>query len=78
MNYSVRSRKSATRQCTVFDVNVFRLLNVTRVVLPTMRVQRFGTILNLSSVAGQSASPGWGIYAATKHAVEAINAALHA
>lgn len=63
---------------TVFDVNVFGLLNVTRAVLPVMRAQRRGTILNLSSVAGQSASPGWGVYAATKHAVEAISAALQA
>jgi NADP-dependent 3-hydroxy acid dehydrogenase YdfG len=69
---------SDTTARAVFDVNVFGLLNVTRAVLPTMRAQRSGAILNLSSVAGQSASPGWGVYAATKHAVEAINAALHA
>jgi NAD(P)-dependent dehydrogenase (short-subunit alcohol dehydrogenase family) len=62
----------------VFDVNVFGLLNVTREVLPTMRAQRWGTVLNVSSVAGQASSPGWGVYAASKHAVEAINAALHA
>ena len=43
-----------------------------------MRAQRWGTVLNVSSVAGQSSSPGWGVYAATKHAVEAINTALHA
>jgi NAD(P)-dependent dehydrogenase (short-subunit alcohol dehydrogenase family) len=69
---------SDTAARAVFDVNVFGLLNVTREVLPTMRAQRWGTVLNLSSVAGQAASPGWGVYAATKHAVEAINAALHA
>jgi NADP-dependent 3-hydroxy acid dehydrogenase YdfG len=62
----------------IFDVNVFGLLNVVRAVLPIMRAQQQGTILNMSSVAGQVASPGWGVYAATKHAVEAINAALHA
>jgi NAD(P)-dependent dehydrogenase (short-subunit alcohol dehydrogenase family) len=63
---------------SVFDVNVFGLLNVTRSVLPVMRGQRSGSILNLSSVAGQSAAPGWGIYSATKHAVEAVNEALRA
>lgn len=63
---------------SVFDVNVFGLLNVTRAVLPVMRAQRSGSILNLSSVAGQSAAAGWGVYSATKHAVEAINEALRA
>jgi NAD(P)-dependent dehydrogenase (short-subunit alcohol dehydrogenase family) len=59
-----------------FDVNVFGLLNATRAVLPTMRRQRSGRILNLSSMTGQVSGPGLGIYAATKHAVEAISEAL--
>jgi NAD(P)-dependent dehydrogenase (short-subunit alcohol dehydrogenase family) len=60
----------------VFDVNVFGLLAVTRAVLPTMRAQRDGRLIHLSSVAGQTAAPGWGVYAATKHAVEALNESL--
>jgi NAD(P)-dependent dehydrogenase (short-subunit alcohol dehydrogenase family) len=62
----------------LFDVNVFGLLNVTRAVLPGMRANRSGRIINVSSVAGQNTNPGWGIYAASKHAVEAINDALRA
>jgi NAD(P)-dependent dehydrogenase (short-subunit alcohol dehydrogenase family) len=60
----------------VFDTNVFGLLNVTRSVLPVMRRQRRGRILNISSVLGFSAKVGWGIYAATKFAVEGLSEAL--
>lgn len=62
----------------VFDVNVFGLLAVTRAVLPVMRAQRSGHLIHVSSVAGFTGSPGWGVYAATKHAVEALNESLHA
>ncbi len=60
----------------MFEVNVFGLITVTQAVLPVMRAQRSGRLIHLSSVAGMSAGPGWGLYAATKHAVEAINDAL--
>jgi NAD(P)-dependent dehydrogenase (short-subunit alcohol dehydrogenase family) len=59
-----------------FDVNVFGLLNVTRAVLPHMRANKFGHILNLSSVFGLLAGAGWGIYCGTKFAVEGISEAL--
>ncbi|MGA7919677.1 MAG: oxidoreductase [Candidatus Acidiferrales bacterium] len=61
----------------VFRTNVFGLLNVTRAVLPRMRKQRSGHIINMSSVAGFSAFPGWGLYASTKFAVEGITEGLH-
>lgn len=61
---------------SVFEVNVFGLLAVTRAVLPHMRAQRSGLVVNLSSVGGFVAWPGWGVYAATKFAVEALSEAM--
>jgi NAD(P)-dependent dehydrogenase (short-subunit alcohol dehydrogenase family) len=60
----------------VFATNVFGLLNVTRAVLPYMRSQHSGHIINMSSIGGYASSPGWGIYCATKFAVEGISEAL--
>jgi NAD(P)-dependent dehydrogenase (short-subunit alcohol dehydrogenase family) len=60
----------------VFATNVFGLLNVTRAVLPHMRKRRSGHIINMSSVGGYASYPGWGVYCATKFAVEGISEAL--
>ncbi|MET8540916.1 SDR family NAD(P)-dependent oxidoreductase [Kitasatospora sp. NPDC004799] len=62
----------------VFDTNVFGVLNVLRATLPVLRAQRSGHILQGSSVYGQSAHPGVGLLAATKHAVEGLTDALAA
>lgn len=59
-----------------FETNVFGLLNVTRSLLPYLRKQRSGHIINFSSVGGLSGSAGWGIYNSTKFAVEGISEAL--
>jgi NAD(P)-dependent dehydrogenase (short-subunit alcohol dehydrogenase family) len=60
----------------VFDVNVFGLLAVTRAVLPQLRRQRSGMIINLSSVGGFVSGPGWGVYSSTKFTVEALSEAM--
>jgi NAD(P)-dependent dehydrogenase (short-subunit alcohol dehydrogenase family) len=49
---------------------------VTHAVLPHLRAQRSGLVINLSSVGGFVAWPGWGVYAASKFAVEALSEAL--
>ena len=59
-----------------FDANVFGLFALTRAVLPGMREQRRGHILNITSVAGFIGFPGSGYYAASKHAVEGFSDAL--
>jgi NAD(P)-dependent dehydrogenase (short-subunit alcohol dehydrogenase family) len=59
-----------------FDTNVFGLARLTQLVLPGMRAQRYGRIVNVSSIFGRFAVPGWAYYAATKHALEAFSEAL--
>ncbi|MGV3559573.1 oxidoreductase [Larkinella arboricola] len=62
-----------------FEVNVFGTLNVIRQVMPQLRRQQSGHILNFSSIAGIMGSfPGWGIYCATKFAVEGLSESLAA
>jgi NAD(P)-dependent dehydrogenase (short-subunit alcohol dehydrogenase family) len=59
-----------------FETNVFGLVSMCQLVLPGMRGQGFGRIVNLSSMGGKLTFPGGGIYHASKHAVEAISDAL--
>lgn len=58
---------------TLFEVNVFAVFALTQLVLPTMRAQRSGRIVMVSSTAGQMALPGLGAYAASKFALEGLS-----
>lgn len=60
----------------MFDINVWGLTAMTRAVLPTMRQQRSGTIVNISSIGGLRAPPSVSFYTATKFAVEALSESL--
>ncbi|OBJ52765.1 oxidoreductase, partial [Mycobacterium sp. 1423905.2] len=60
----------------VYEVNVFGALTVQRAVLPVLRRQRSGHIINISSVGGLLGGPGWGIYNSTKFAMEGFSEAL--
>jgi NAD(P)-dependent dehydrogenase (short-subunit alcohol dehydrogenase family) len=59
-----------------FETNVFGLVRLTQLVLPGMRAQRRGRIVNVSSMGGRLTFPGYGFYHATKYAVEALSDAL--
>jgi short-subunit dehydrogenase len=54
----------------IFNINVFGLIRMTKAVLPHMRDQERGRIINISSVLGLVPGPYMAVYAATKHAVE--------
>ena len=56
-----------------FEVNVFGYARFMHAVLPQMRKQESGCIVNISSILGQSALPGFGCYAASKHAIESLS-----
>ncbi|TSJ43659.1 SDR family NAD(P)-dependent oxidoreductase [Mucilaginibacter corticis] len=59
-----------------FNINVFAAVNVIKYVLPVMRAQRSGHIINISSIAGFAPATGWSLYAATKYALIGISEVL--
>lgn len=60
----------------MFEINVFGLAKMTQEVLPHMRKQRSGHILNIASIAGLRSFPGVGFYNATKYAVDGFSESL--
>ena len=60
----------------IFDVNVFGVIRVTNAVLPVMRRQGSGRIVNMSSILGLIPSPYNALYASTKHAIEGYSESL--
>lgn len=60
----------------LFEINFFGLMRVTDEVLPIMRAERSGTIMNMASIAGMNGFASVGYYSASKFAVEGISEAL--
>jgi NAD(P)-dependent dehydrogenase (short-subunit alcohol dehydrogenase family) len=60
----------------MFEINFFGLANMTKAVLPVMRAQRSGHILNIASIGGLIGYPALGFYNATKFAVDGLSEAL--
>jgi NAD(P)-dependent dehydrogenase (short-subunit alcohol dehydrogenase family) len=71
------AEESSTAQAqALFDVNVFGVLRMTNAVLPAMRRQGKGRIVNVSSVQGFIPGPYFALYSSTKHAVEGYSESL--
>jgi len=67
---------STAETSTLFDTNVLGILRTSQAVLPHMRAQRRGRIVNVSSVLGFLPAPYMGLYSASKHAVEGLSETL--
>ncbi len=67
---------TTTEAAALFDTNLLGVLRVSQAVLPHMRTQRQGRIVNVSSVLGFLPAPYLGLYAASKHAVEGLSESL--
>jgi short-subunit dehydrogenase len=67
---------SVAQAKALFDVNLFGVLRVTNAVLPTMRRQASGRIINMGSVMGFIPAPYLAVYASTKHALEGYSESL--
>ncbi len=67
---------SAAQAKTLFDVNVFGVMRLTNAILPIMRRQRKGRIINMSSILGLIPAPFNALYASTKHAIEGYSESL--
>lgn len=67
---------SITQTQDIFDINVYGVMRTTKAVLPHMRAQRSGRIVNVSSLSGFVASPFMSLYVSTKHAVEGYSQSL--
>ncbi|HTB24130.1 MAG TPA: SDR family NAD(P)-dependent oxidoreductase [Puia sp.] len=57
----------------IFNINLLATVEVVKSVLPVMRIQKSGYIINIGSVAGFVGAPGWSVYSATKAAVAAFS-----
>lgn len=60
----------------MIDTNVKGLLHVSREIMPHMKAQGFGHIINISSTAGKDAYPNGNVYCASKHAVDALSKSM--
>jgi NAD(P)-dependent dehydrogenase (short-subunit alcohol dehydrogenase family) len=84
VNNAGRTQVGAVEETTedelrfLFDLHFFAPAALTRLVLPTMRAQGSGAIVQMSSVGGQVTAPGFGAYCATKFALEGLSETLRA
>jgi NAD(P)-dependent dehydrogenase (short-subunit alcohol dehydrogenase family) len=67
---------SISQAQALFDTNVFGVLRMIQAVLPGMRRQGAGQIINISSILGFLPAPFMGVYASTKHAIEGLSESL--
>lgn len=67
---------SVSEARSLFETNVYSIMRTSQAVLPSMRSQRSGRIVNVSSVLGMLPAPYMGLYAASKHAVEGLSSSL--